>query len=404
MDHSDLLPLAAQQSIRFITPRFLIGVPPGKPNDVCLSPEVNALLERDAVVAVGVSGGKDSDACAIAVARHLDRIGHKGPRLLVHSDLGRIEWKDSLPSCERLAQRLGWELLVLRRQAGDMLDRWEMRWRNSVSRYEDLSCVKLILPWSTPSMRFCTSELKTHLISSALKKRFPEGDILNVTGIRRQESANRSKMPIWAPNSELTRKGGVGMTWNAIIDWPVQDVVYAIQDAGLSLHEAYTRYGASRVSCCFCIMSSEADLVASALCEDNHEPYIRMVELEARSSFAFQGNRWLSDVAPHILSPSLRSKVQEAKAIAAQRQAIEAEIPKHLLFTSGWPTGLPTWGEADLLARVRRQVSGLLGLNAQYLDAVSVQERYASLLALKEAKGKGGVVKETSPQQTELCF
>jgi tRNA(Ile)-lysidine synthase TilS/MesJ len=105
-------------------PNFLKGSLPGKPNQVGLSPEVQAMLDHDAVVAIGVSGGKDSDACAIAVTRHLDSIGHKGPRLLVLSDLGRIEWKDSLPSCERLALRLGWELQVVRRQAGDMLDRW----------------------------------------------------------------------------------------------------------------------------------------------------------------------------------------------------------------------------------------------------------------------------------------
>lgn len=401
-----------EEPIRLVMPRFLEGAPQGKPNQVCLSPEVQAMLARNAVVAIGVSGGKDSDACALAVSRYLDSVGHTGPRLLVHSDLGRIEWKDSLPSCERLAQVLGMELLVLRRQAGDMLDRWEARWQNCVSRYEELSCVKVILPWSTPSMRFCTSELKTHLICSALKKRFPEGEIVNVTGIRHQESKNRSTMPVWAPNSELTRKagkrgnGGIGITWNAIIDWPVQDVVHAIHDAGLALHEAYTTYGASRVSCCFCIMSSEADLVASALCEDNHEPYIRMVELEARSSFAFQGNRWLADVAPHILSQSLRSQVEKAKVIAAQRQVIEAEIPEHLLYAKGWPTCLPTREEAELLARVRRQVSALLGFNAACLDAASVHDRYASLMALKEAKGKGKekAVEEDSPPQAELCF
>lgn len=377
-----------EEPIHFARPRFLDGAPAGQPNQVSVPQEIADMLGRDAVVAVGVSGGKDSDACAIAVARHLESIGHKGPRLLVHSDLGRIEWKDSLPSCERLAQKLGWELLVVRRNAGEMLDRWEGRWRNNVTRYEDLSCVKLILPWSTPSMRFCTSELKTAVIASALKKRFPKEDIINVIGIRRQESTSRSKMPVWTPHAGLTRKASVGVTWNAIIDWPVQDVAYAIQDAGLPLHEAYTKYGASRVSCCFCIMSSEADLIASALCEDNHEPYIRMVELEAKSSFAFQGNRWLSDVAPHILPQVLRIRVQKAKEIAAQRQVIEAEIPEHLLYTSGWPTHLPTREEAELLARVRRQVSTLLGLNARCLDATSVLDRYASLLALKNLDGK----------------
>lgn len=153
-----------------------------------------------------------------------------------------------------------------------------------------------------------------------------------------------------------------------------------------------------------CIMSSEADLVASAACEDNHEPYIRMVELEVRSSFAFQGSRWLSDVAPHVLPPSLRSQAQEAKAIALQRQVVEAEIPQHLLYAAGWPTCLPTRSEAELLARVRRQVSSLLGLNAQCLDAGGVHDRYAELLALKEAKGKGTALEDDLPAQAELCF
>jgi hypothetical protein len=130
---------------------------PARARNVALTPKVSALLATDAVVAIGVSGGKDSVACALAVARHLDAIGHTGPRILVHSDLGRVEWKDSGPACERLAAHLGWELLTLQRQAGDMLARWEKRWSNNVERYRDLSCVRLILPWSTPSMRFCTS-------------------------------------------------------------------------------------------------------------------------------------------------------------------------------------------------------------------------------------------------------
>jgi tRNA(Ile)-lysidine synthase TilS/MesJ len=124
------------------------------PRFVSSTPEVDALLDGDAVVAIGVSGGKDSVACALAVARHLDLIGHTGPRVLVHADLGRVEWKDSAPACERLAAHLGWELLTVRRKAGDMLARWQKRWENNVTRYRELSCVRLILPWSTPSMRF----------------------------------------------------------------------------------------------------------------------------------------------------------------------------------------------------------------------------------------------------------
>jgi hypothetical protein len=76
----------------------------------------------------------------------LDAQGHAGPRILIHSDLGRVEWRQSLPLCERLAARLGLELVVVRRQAGDLLDRRQTRWRNNVARYADLACVQLIVP------------------------------------------------------------------------------------------------------------------------------------------------------------------------------------------------------------------------------------------------------------------
>jgi hypothetical protein len=111
------------------------------------------------------------------------------PVLLIHSDLGRVEWRQSLPVCERLAARLGVELVVVRRQAGDMMDRWLSRWEANVARYANLECVKLILPWSTPSTRFCTAELKSAVIASAMRRRFPTGDVVSAVGIRREESS-----------------------------------------------------------------------------------------------------------------------------------------------------------------------------------------------------------------------
>jgi hypothetical protein len=102
-----------------------------------------------------------------------------------------VEWRQSLPVCERLADRLRLVLVVVRREAGDLLDRWRVRWANNVRRYSDLCCVKLILPWSTASMRFCTSEMKTAIIARDLVRRFPHHTILSVSGIRREESSGR---------------------------------------------------------------------------------------------------------------------------------------------------------------------------------------------------------------------
>lgn len=353
---------------------------------LALTPPVEAALRRNAVVAIGVSGGKDSVAVALSVARHLDEIGHTGPRVLIHSDLGRVEWKDSLPACERLAEKMGWELMVVRRKAGDMLARWQGRWTANVKRYAELSCVKLILPWSTPSMRFCTSELKSKVIAAGLRKRFPAAEILSVTGIRREESANRAKMPVDAPNSDLARKHATGITWNAIIEWGIGSVLQEIADAGLELHEAYTKYGTSRVSCAFCIMSSGSDLLAAAGCEDNQDLYRVMVELEAISGFGFQGSRWLADVAPHLLSKELLERVRVAKLGAELRVAAEKTVPKHLHYVKGWPTALPTLEEAELIAAVRIKVAAAVGLEVGFTTAAAVMARYAELLAAKATK------------------
>lgn len=382
--------------VQLLTRHFGTEIPP-----VAVTPEITDLLSRDCVVAVGVSGGKDSDACAIAVNKHLNAIGHTGPRILVHSDLGRIEWAESLPQCERLAAHLGWELLVVRRQAGDMMDRWQGRWKNNVARYLDLSCVKMILPWSTPSMRFCTSELKAAVISSALKKRFPGQHIVNVAGIRREESDNRAKAPVAKEDPRLKRKGLEGYTWNAVIEFSLDQVLGTIASSGLNLHEGYSKYGMSRISCVYCIMSSEADLMASAGCVDNHEVYVELVELEIESTFGFQGNRWLADVAPHLLTHDQRLAVVDAKERALLRQRAEAKIPKHLLYTKGWPTATISSQDADLLASVRREVADLLNLKAGYLTGDEVVQRYSDLLLEKAAKDAAKASKTRSPVEAE---
>jgi 3'-phosphoadenosine 5'-phosphosulfate sulfotransferase (PAPS reductase)/FAD synthetase len=353
---------------------------------ISITPEVSEMLAIPAVVAIGISGGKDSQACALCVTRYLNEIGHDGPRVLVHADLGSVEWEDSLPACDRLAAHLNLELIVVRRAAGDMLARWRQRWQNNVSRYREMSCVRLIVPWSTPSMRYCTSELKLAPIASALKKRFRTKPIVNVSGIRRQESAVRSRMAIAQADPRISRAGYPGFTWHPILDWSLSDVLNEIRLSGMQLHEAYEIYGSSRVSCAFCIMSSAHDLVAAASCAHNHAVYRELVDLEAESTFAFQGTRWLADVAPQLLGAELRVRVQHAKEKAVERQRIEAEIPDHLLHVKGWPTTLPTFAEARLIAGVRRRISALIPIPANHITAEAVRARYAVLLEAKATK------------------
>lgn len=349
---------------------------------ITTTPHIDALIRSGSPVAIGVSGGKDSDAAAFTTVDYLNQLGHTGARILIHSDLGRVEWQESLPQCERLAQCLGLELVTVRRQSGDMMDRWLTRWDNNVARYVNLECVKLILPWSTAGMRFCTSELKTAIICRELVKRFPGQTILSVAGIRREESPNRAKAEPEKRQNKLTSKTHrtEGFDWLPILDWTKDEVIALHAERDFPLHEAYQTN--SRVSCMFCILGSKADLHATTQWQQSHALYREMVELEITSSFAFQDSGWLGDVASHLLSDAQRAGVAGAKRRAAERERLEAQIPPHLLYTKGWPTYMPTWSEAHMLARVRGEVGASLGLDMQYTEADTIRARYAELMRL----------------------
>lgn len=355
--------------------------------NIAATPELDQLLAAHAPVIIGVSGGKDSTVAALETSAELDRRGHAGPRALIHAHLGAVEWKESLPTCQRLADRLGVELVVVEHARFDMLGRWGYRWECNVRRYAALECVQLILPWSTPSMRFCTAEMKTAPISAYAVSRWPGQQIVNVAGIRREESANRQHAPIFAPDDYFTRKKTrtSGFVWHPIAEWTLANVWESHDRHGWPRHEAYTRYGASRVSCCFCILGSQGDLAASAAVPEHAPVYRRMVDLEIESTFSFQSTRWLGDVAPQLLSDAQRAGLAAAKIAARQRAAAEARIPAHLRYTRGWPTAIPSWSEAQLLADVRREVAEAANLVIEYQTAESIIARYEQLISRKPA-------------------
>jgi len=319
--------------------------------ETAVTGDVEKLVAENSPIAIGVPGGKDSQAAAIATFKYLNTVGHTGPRILIHADLGSVEWDDSLRICEELAHHLECDLVVVRRNAGGLMERWESRWLSSQTRYQTLSTVTLVPCWSTPAMRFCTSELKTHIIMAGLKRRFRGQKILNVIGVRREESAARARMSIADPDA-----GRQVWTWRPIIELTSVGVFALIDDAGLALHPAYRVHGMSRVSCRYCIMSNMADLTAASAVPESHALYRRMVQLEIESGFAFQGSRWLGDVAPHLLTPEMRAAHAAAKEKAARRVLIEKRVTKPMLYVKGWPLRMLTDDEASILAGVRRKL------------------------------------------------
>ena len=240
--------------------------------------------------------------------------------------------------------------------------------------------------FSSAVLRFCTSDLKHSIVASEIRRRFPSGDVLSAIGLRRDESPARARRPIAAIDEKLCRRSGTGYAWHPILAWRKDEVIRYIAERGDVLHEAYTRYGSTRVSCTFCILASAGDLRAAATCEDNAAIYRELVELEIHSTFSFQSGKWLGDVASALLDSGTRARLVEAKERARRREAAEATIPPHLLYQKGWPVAVPTAQEAALLAGVRLEVADAVGLTIDYATPDQVIGRYVALLAERDFK------------------
>ena len=353
------------------------------------------------VIAIGSSGGKDSDTQAILLDQLLDKIGFTGQRVLVHAHLGRIEHAETLGHIKALAEFLKWRLIITSRQKGDLLDRYEQRWRDNCRRYALLECVSLIGPFATPAMRFCTGELKTAPIAQALTKEFPGQIIISCAGLRAEESANRARKEIFKANPKLTRRDGTrGFDWLPILSTPVERIFLVHKQFGFPLHPQYAR-GNQRLSCSFCIMASKQDLTCGAKVETNHFAYHTIIGLEARSTFSYQANTWLGDIDPELLTPKEQQALNNAKVNARQRKLIESGIPERLRFSNhggrhGWPSSQPSIEDCSELAIARNAIARLLGkeiertarTDIQCLTSKTIYERYAELIAMKPKTSK----------------
>lgn len=347
-------------------------------------------VARGAWFAFNLSGGKDSTACAFAATALLDQLGHpRSRRIAIHADLGRAEWRSTPATVAAIAECLGLPLVVVRRSAGDMVARWEQRFANGCRRYENLELYHLIGPWSSASLRFCTSELKAQVIGPELARRYRGETIVSVIGLRRAESAARRDTPISRHDPRFAKPGNAAKTrmisWHPLVDWSTDNVFACHDRYDLPLHEAYRCHGSSRLSCAFCVLASGADLAAATRATGNHGLYRHLVAMEAASTFSFQPGRWLADVAPQLLAPSLGRDIVVAKREAIQRRAMEGAMPPDLRFVKGRPPRLPTLAEAGVIAEVRGALLRRHGLANLYPDAGAVMWRFAALLEAKLA-------------------
>ena len=234
-----------------------------KPNDLHIPPECRDMIRRGALVAVNSSGGKDSQAMTILLARTVPR----DQLVVVHAPLGEVEWPGTVEHLQNTIPA-GVPLIFARVASGkSLLERIEERGR-----------------FPGPQLRYCTSEHKTGPIERELRRylkahpRF-EGRLVSAMGLRRDESADRARRIPWKRSDRNSRAGREWFDWLPIFDLTEAEVFRVIRDAGQSPHWVYAR-GMSRCSCSLCLFASRSDLRCAA--ELRPSLYRRYARLEKR--------------------------------------------------------------------------------------------------------------------------
>jgi 3'-phosphoadenosine 5'-phosphosulfate sulfotransferase (PAPS reductase)/FAD synthetase len=296
---------------------------------VTIEPGVPDVAGYDWVL-INSSAGKDSTAMLSHVVRLCDQAGvHRGRIVVVHADLGRMEWAGTRDLAEQHARALGLRFEVVSRDE-DLLN--HVRTRNATlrARPDDTGETS---PWPSSGARWCTSDHKTSQVVKLMTRLVNESDpdalgrpvrILNCLGIRAAESIARAKKAPFGPDpatwsvpprparrarpATSTRpalparpaRSGIAHgrrevhRWLPIFSWDEAGVWAEIKASGLPWHPAYD-LGMPRLSCVFCVLAGRAQLVLAA--KHNPELAREYIQVEEQVGHPFKRGLSMTEVA-----------------------------------------------------------------------------------------------------------
>jgi 3'-phosphoadenosine 5'-phosphosulfate sulfotransferase (PAPS reductase)/FAD synthetase len=205
------------------------------------------------IVLINSSAGKDSQAMLTYLVELADEQQVPRDRLVVvHADLGRVEWEGTRDLAHTQAKLYGLRFIAVKRPQNDLLDHIEARGM-----------------WPSSAARYCTSDHKRGPVRTVMTALVKEAGldrpvrILNCMGIRAQESPARAKKhPFEHEKTASNGRRHVDL-WFPIFDWSVEQVWATIRRSGVPHHFAYDA-GMPRLSCVFCVLAGNRELILAA--------------------------------------------------------------------------------------------------------------------------------------------
>lgn len=179
---------------------------------------------------VACSGGNDS----VALIQYMMDAGEKFS--VVYNDTGwsRNDWPERIAKISSWCFGNGVTFYVTKSEGMEALVRRKKGW-----------------PMPASKMQFCTKELKEGPTLELLDKIDPDGDLVIVTGRRREESQNRSKLAFWL--YESAKHGGRDV-WNPIANLSAKERDELILRAGFHVLPH------SSMECYPCVCANKKDL------------------------------------------------------------------------------------------------------------------------------------------------
>jgi 3'-phosphoadenosine 5'-phosphosulfate sulfotransferase (PAPS reductase)/FAD synthetase len=246
-------------------------------------------------ILVNSSGGKDSQTALRHVVQRADAAGV--PRhniVVVHADLGRMEWHGVKELAGQQAEHYGLQFMVVKRRTAAGVE-------ESLLDY-----VRRRGKWPSSTARYCTSDFKRgpcRRVVTAIGKRVrwsrPQHTvrILNVFGFRAEESPARAKRLAFSRNKAASNGSTIVDDWLPIHDWTERQVWDDIRASGVPYHPAYD-LGMPRLSCCFCIFAPRSALLIAG--RANPELLAEYVALEREIGHDFQHGKPIADIQAAI--------------------------------------------------------------------------------------------------------
>lgn len=236
------------------------------------------------LIVVNSSAGKDSQAMLDVVAELAAEQGVTDRVVVLHCDLGEVEWEGTLELARTQAEHYPLPFTVERHAKG-LLARVLERGK-----------------WPGPTTRYCTSELKTGMAKRATTRLLLErgldrkttgrqAKVLHTLGLRAAESPARAKKVTFEEGIAGTSGARRMDRWLPIHGFSDAQVWDRIARSGVPYHPVYDQ-GMPRLSCSMCFLASPGALMLAALLRpamaDRYVEVERTIGHDFRSDFSIE--------------------------------------------------------------------------------------------------------------------